>query len=131
MIKDVKNSRTCHELTIATVFPDKDRLIEAMFRYSNNQCEATELQDGTIRIRYGGQDYFFTMSKTTGYYDLTVSNAGTQTQVKRCIDAIQHEYISAVKDEIGRRVIESAERHQWKVESDETIDDERIISIVL
>lgn len=111
-------------MVVPTVFSDKKTLINAIYAYDKNRvCTIYESDDGTLTARMELEDYIFEPDPGTGFYRLTIRNAGTCERMLEQINTLQQAYIEAVRTETYNRLRQSAQRNGWSIESEERAQD--------
>jgi len=132
MIHQDRQMRKNAELEIPTVFSDKDTLIRALFAYDKEQeCSIyDDPEHQVVTVKFRLQDYCFQMNNERGCYDLRIKNAGTCKKMLDSVNAIQDEYLKAVKNSVVEQLYNHVKLNGWSVESD-TYDEEnnRVITI--
>ena len=124
MVQFDRKMKRSHEMVIPTVFTDRKMLIDAICAYDRDHvCTIYEDTDGTITARMKLEDYIFEPDPDTGFFRLTIRNAGTCERMLAQINDLQKEYMRAVRSETYSRLRQSAQRNGWNIESEEHAKD--------
>ena len=132
MIHQDRKMKAGAEMDIATVFTDKDTLIRALFAYDKeHECRIyDDPEQQLLTVRFRLQDYYFRMNPERGCYDLHIENAGTCQKMLESVNALQEEYMKAVKTAVVANLYKHIRQNAWSVESDVyDEEDNRVITI--
>lgn len=120
-------------IKLPTVFTDLQALQSAIFDYDQDgECEMfyDDAQD-VLTVRFRLENYVFQRDPDTGFYNLTVTNAGTCRRVAASVNAIQEAYTGAVRQMVCNQLFDAAGKNGWEVESDFEDGEDRVITLLV